>query len=318
MSEEVVYQDVYGSPCLQTTNLPWPKYSGKVRGIYDLGTELLLVSTDRLTAFDRPLALIPHKGQVLTQLSAWWFGETKHIIANHYLDLPAFEVMRVKKCKPLPIEMVVRGYITGSTNTSLWTLYQQGEREFFGVRLPEGLKKNERLNTPILTPTTKSKEHDEPLKEEDLAAIPGLTPKLWEEMQSAALALFQHATQVLAHKDLLIADTKYEFGVDLKGNLCLIDEVHTPDSSRYWEVHDWETALKEGREPRSFDKEVMRLWYRAHCNPYDDKELPIAPPELIHTTSRRYQELFQLVTQRELQRGLLTCAGLSASLAKKM
>ena len=318
MKQDLVFEDIYGFPCLQSTNLPWPKYSGKVRDIYDLGTELLLVSTDRLTAFDRPLALIPHKGQVLNQLSAWWFKETEAIIANHYLDLPAPEIMRVKKCKPLPIEMVVRGYITGSTNTSLWTLYAAGEREFFGLRLPEGLTKNERLPTAILTPTTKSDDHDAPLKPEDIAHIPGLTPALWVQMSEAALALFEHATKVLAEKGLLIADTKYEFGLGEDGRLLLIDELHTPDSSRYWDQKDWEEAQVSGREPRSFDKEVMRLWYREHSNPYEDKVLPKAPSELIATTSQRYQALYQLITDSELKQGPLTCAGLLASLARKM
>ncbi len=274
---------------------------GKVRDIYDEGDTLLLVSTNRLTAFDRYMCDIPCKGRVLNQLSAWWLHATRHIIPNHYLSMPEPNSMRVKKCRVLPIEVIVRGYITGSTNTSLWTLYQQGERNVFGCDLPEGLRKNEKLARPILTPTTKSHDHDRPLSRDDLAHIPGLTPLLWQEIETAALALFQFATEVVEKKGLILADTKYEFGFDDNNTLYLIDEVHTPDSSRYWDVEDWKTALVEERDPASYDKEILRLWYRERCDPYTVKDLPEAPQSLIDKVKARYRELYTKITGSELE-----------------
>ncbi len=291
-----IFEDIYGKACLKNTELPWPKYQGKVRDIYDQGEQLLLISTDRLSAFDRAIALIPHKGDVLNQLSAWWFKETEHIIPNHMLDVPAPPAMRVKKCQPLAIEMVVRGYITGSTNTSLWTLYNSGQREFFGVTLPDGVQKNTRLPKPMLTPTSKSKDHDVPLEPIDIQKIPQMTPALWEQMSTAALSLFKFASECLWQQGLIMADTKYEFGLDHDGKLLLIDELHTPDSSRYWEVNDWENALKTAQEPKNFDKELIRLWYKSHCNPYEDKVLPIAPKALVQEVSERYSALYQKLT----------------------
>ena len=291
-----IFEDVYGEECLKDTHLPWPKYQGKVRDIYDQGEQLLLISTDRLSAFDRAIALIPHKGDVLNQLSAWWFKETEHIIANHMVDIPAPPAMRVKKCQPLAIEMVVRGYITGSTNTSLWTLYNRGQREFFGVTLPDGMQKNTRLERPMLTPTSKSTDHDEPLEPSDIEYIPHMTPELWQQMSAAALSLFEFASKRLWQQGLIMADTKYEFGLDQDGKLLLIDELHTPDSSRYWEVGDWENALKTTQEPKSFDKELIRLWYKSNSNPYEDAILPVAPEALVCDVSERYAVLYQKLT----------------------
>ena len=273
---------------------------GKVRDIYDEGDKLLIISSNRLSAFDRPICEVPCKGIVLNQLAAWWFNATQSIIQNHVITLPAPNAMLVKKCRVLPIEVVVRGYITGTTNTSLWTLYQQGEREIFGNILPEGLQKNQKLPRPILTPTSKSAEHDKPLNHKDLKEIPDLTPKLWAKIEATALALFQFATDYLAQKKLLLADTKYEFGLDAHNQLCLIDEIHTPDSSRYWDISEWQQALLENRDPPSYDKEIIRLWYRAHCDPYQIKELPPTPLELIQQVSTRYQVLFNKITGKNV------------------
>ena len=315
--QQFIYKNIYGQDCLKDTHLPWPKYAGKVRDVYDLGNELLFISTDRLSAFDRAIALIPHKGEVLNQLSAWWFEKTQDIIANHMLKVPAPQAMSVKKCQPLAIEMVVRGYITGTTNTSLWTLYSQGQREVFGVKLPEGLKKNMRLEKPMLTPTSKSKDHDRPLAINDIQHIPQMTSKLWEQISTVSLALFEFASKELAKHGFIIADTKYEFGLDHQGNLLLIDELHTPDSSRYWELEDWEDSLKTAREPKSFDKELIRLWYKSCCNPYEDKILPEAPPDLVREVSARYINLYERISGKQLKKGHLTCAALSEYLAKK-
>lgn len=296
-----IFEDIYGSKCLKETHLPWPKYAGKVRDVYDLGTELLFIATDRLSAFDRAIALIPYKGETLNQLSLWWFNQTKHIINNHVLKVVAPNAMRVKKCRALAIEVVVRGYITGSTNTSLWTLYSEGQRQFFGTNLPDGLTKNTKLPKPILTPTSKSHDHDRPLTLEDIQHIPDLTPALWEQISTKALALFDFATEVLKEKGFILVDTKYEFGLDNEGNLLLIDELHTADSSRFWDYQEWENACKNARDPKSFDKELIRLWYKQHSNPYEDEVLPTAPKELIIEVSQRYQELFERISGERIK-----------------
>ncbi|MES2998048.1 MAG: phosphoribosylaminoimidazolesuccinocarboxamide synthase [Pseudomonadota bacterium] len=276
------------------------KTSGKVRDIYDLGQTLLLVSTDRLSAFDRHIGNIPDKGIALNQLSAWWFNKTAAIIPNHLIAVPHPQAMQIKKCRVLPIEVVVRGTITGSTNTSLWTLYQQGERHIFGNHLPNGLRKNDKLAQAILTPTSKEQEHDRPLQRTDLANIPYLTSTLWAKIEETAFALFHFASHLLAAKGLLLADTKFEFGLDENNELCLIDELLTSDSSRYWEIQDWQTALTEGREPQAYDKEMLRLWYRQRCDPYRVTTLPEAPSDLITAVSARYRKLYEIITNQML------------------
>lgn len=298
--------------------LDFAKTAGKVRNIYDLGQTLLLVSTDRLSAFDRYICDIPGKGIALNQLSAWWFKKTATIFPNHVLAVPHPRAMQVKKCRVFPIEVVVRGYISGSTNTSLWTLYQQGERHFFGNYLPDGLRKNSQLPQPILTPTSKHQQHDQPLQRSDLVNIPYLTPVLWKKMEQAALRLFNFASQLLSKKGLIMADTKYEFGLDANNDLCLIDELFTSDSSRYWEMQDWQTALRDGREPYAYDKEILRLWYRAQCDPYHVQILPAAPPSLITEVSTRYRTLYEIITKQQLPVEDTTCAELLASLVKNL
>jgi phosphoribosylaminoimidazole-succinocarboxamide synthase len=292
------------------------KTAGKVRDIYDLGQTLLLVSTDRLSAFDRPICNIPGKGIALNQLSLWWFKKTAHIIPNHLLTVPYVQAMQVKKCRVLPIEVVVREYMTGSTHTSLWTLYQQGERHIFGNRLPDQLKKNYKLSQPILTPTSKDQKHDRPLQRADLTKIPNLTPALWTKIEEIALTLFKFSSHLLMTKGLILADTKFEFGLDENNELCLIDELFTSDSSRYWDSQDWQTALTEEREPKAYDKEILRLWYRQQCDPYHISILPEAPPDLITTVSARYRKLYEIITNQTLpsQENTL-CAELLASLA---
>ena len=223
-----------------------PTYRGKVRDTYDLGDRLLLVTTDRISAFDRHIATIPHKGAVLNQLSIWWFEQTKDIIDNHFLAMPEPNSMEVKKCRVFPVEVVMRGYMTGTTNTSVWTLYQQGERRFFETTLPAGLRKNMPLPYAIMTPSTKSDEHDEPLTVEQLHHLPGLTLEQWMRIQEKAFALFAYGQEVARQKRLILVDTKYEFGLDDEGNILLIDECHTPDSSRYWLADSYQERIAQG------------------------------------------------------------------------
>jgi phosphoribosylaminoimidazole-succinocarboxamide synthase len=208
--------------------------------------------------------------------------------------------MRAKKCRVFPIEIVVRGYLTGTTNTSIWTLYQQGEREFFNTVLPDGLTKNVALPQPILTPTTKSAEHDEPLTVAALQAADYMTPEEWRYISEKALALFAYGQEIAKQSGLILVDTKYEFGKDNEGNILLIDECHTPDSSRYWLLDTYQTKLAAKEEPDNFDKELLRLWFRKNCNPYEDKVLPAAPAELIEELSRRYQTIYQRLTGDKL------------------
>ena len=272
------------------TDLPYPKHRGKVRDTYDLGDVLLMVTTDRLSGFDRHLATIPFKGAVLNQVSAWWFAQTQHIVPNHLLEVVDSRSMRVKKCQVLPIEVIMRGYMTGTTNTSIWTLYQQGERQFFNTTLADGLSKNLALAQPMLTPTTKAADHDAPLTPALLNAMAEVKAH-WPQIADIALQLFEFGQQRTLEAGLILVDTKYEFGLDADGRLTLIDECHTPDSSRYWDAQTYKERLAAGQEPDNFDKEIIRLWFRQHCDPYGDKVLPDAPDDLIVTVAQRYLEI---------------------------
>lgn len=283
--------------CLTSTDIKvGTKYQGKVRDTYDLGDKLILITTDRQSAFDRVLASVPFKGQVLNLTSAWWFEQTQHIIPNHMITIPDPNVTIAKKCKVFPIEFVVRGYITGTTSTSLWTQYQKGVRNYCGNELPEGLRKNQRLAQPMLTPTTKEEKHDRPISPEEVVREGWMTQEDWDIASSAALRLFQYGVEVAEKHGLILVDTKYEMGKDADGNIMLIDEIHTPDSSRYWLANSYEERFSNQLEPENIDKEFLRLWFAEHCDPYKDKVLPPAPEELIIKLSSRYIQLFEMIT----------------------
>ena len=271
---------------------------GKVRvGYTGPDGDLVFVTTDRLSAFDRILACVPRKGQVLNQLSAWWFDRTTDIVANHVVAVPDPNVTIARPATPLPIEVVVRGYITGVTDTSLWSMYAHGDRTPYGHRLPDGLVKNSRLPAPIVTPTTKaaSGEHDTPLDHRAVVDDGHLPAARWEQVRTAALGLFARATEVGAAAGLLIADTKYEFGVDADGALILIDEVHTPDSSRWWVAATYAERLAAGAEPESLDKEVVRHAY-ADLGYTGSGPVPEVPDEVWSATSVRYVDAFERLT----------------------
>jgi phosphoribosylaminoimidazole-succinocarboxamide synthase len=279
--------------------LPLPgRRSGKVRISYDLsGGRRLFVTTDRLSAFDRVVAAIPWKGQVLNQLSAWWFAQTRHIVANHVLDVPDPNVTVATSAMPLPVEVVVRAYMTGSTSTSIWRQYAAGARTIYGYDFPDGIRKNTALPHPIITPTTKAEAgaHDEPLTCLEVVSRGHVEAPLWERVQAAALATFAHGQAVAARAGLILADTKYEFGLGPDGALLLIDEVHTPDSSRFWEASSHEARLAGGLEPESLDKEPIRLaldamGYRGEGDP------PILGPDVVVATSTRYATTYERLT----------------------
>lgn len=285
------------SNCLTETHFTFGKrYQGKVRDTYDAGDKLILITTDRLSAFDRVLASVPFKGQVLNLTSAWWFEETQHIIPNHVLNIPDPNVTIAKKCKVFPIEFVVRGYVTGSTSTSLWTQYNSGVRNYCGNPLPEGLKKNEKLAKPIVTPTTKEEKNDRPITPEEIVKEGWMTQDDWNFCYIKALELFQFGVEKAQKHGLILVDTKYEMGKDENGNIVLVDEIHTPDSSRYWLAHSYEKRFAQNLEPENIDKEFLRLWFKDHCDPYHDKELPKAPDDLIVTLSERYIQLYEMIT----------------------
>ena len=287
--------------CLDDTDfigLPNHK-KGKVRDTYDLGEKLVLITTDRQSAFDRILANIPFKGQVLNQVSSFWFEQTRDIVPNHVIEIPDPNATVAKKCSILPIEFVVRGYLTGSTDTSAWTQYAKGIRNICGNILPDGMKKNQPFKNPILTPTTKSDLHDEPISAKEILDRNIMDKTTWEKCEEIAFKLFNRGVKIAAEHGLILVDTKYELGIDKAGCITLIDEIHTPDSSRYWLKESYERRLSNGQEPENIDKEFLRLWFRDHCDPYNDKVLPQAPKELIVELSSRYIKLYEMITGKQ-------------------
>ena len=285
-------------PILRATNLPelGERLEGKVRDIYLRGSEVVLVATDRHSSFDRIIAYVPGKGEVLNRLSAYWFEQTKDIVPNHLLAVPDPNVTIAKRCTPLPIEAVMRGYLSGVTGTSLWTRYAKGERDFGSFRLPDGMRKNEKLRAPAFTPSTKEKEHDRNVTPQEIVESGLMARDLLARIEDAARRLFLHGQELARQRGLVLVDTKYEFGLDAHGTLSLIDEIHTPDSSRYWQADSYEARVARGEEPEYFDKEFLRLWFMDHCDPYNDATLPEAPAEMVEEMSRRYAAIFQQLT----------------------
>ncbi|MGB7569223.1 MAG: phosphoribosylaminoimidazolesuccinocarboxamide synthase [Chitinivibrionales bacterium] len=287
--------------CLDDTSfigLPNRK-KGKVRDTYDLGDKLVLITTDRQSAFDRILANIPFKGQVLNQVSAFWFEQTRDIVPNHLIDLPDPNATVAKKCRVLPIEFVVRGYLTGSTDTSSWMQYSKGIRNLCGNELPEGMVKNQKFEKPIITPTTKSDLHDESISPREILERAIMDVSTWEKCEEIAFELFDRGTKIASAHGLILVDTKYELGIDASGAITLIDEVHTPDSSRYWLKDTYQDHFEKSKEPENIDKEFLRLWFKDHCDPYKDAVLPEAPKDLVVELSSRYIKLFEMITGKQ-------------------
>ncbi|KAI3438443.1 hypothetical protein D9Q98_000873 [Chlorella vulgaris] len=290
------------SACLTDTDLNMgKKYTGKVRDTYDVGEKLVIVTTDRQSAFDRLLAAVPFKGQVLNQTSAWWMQQTRHIVQNALLAVPDANACIMKKCSVFPVEFVCRGFLTGSTETSLWTHYSSGARQYCGNDFPDGMRKNQRLAQNVITPTTKAADHDAPISPADIVAKGLMSQDDWDAVSAAALQLFAFGQEQAAQRGLLLVDTKYEFGKDESGSILLVDEIHTPDSSRYWLADSYEQRHAAGQEPQNIDKEFLRLWFRANCDPYKDEVLPEAPAELRAELSRRYVLLYEKITGQQFQ-----------------
>jgi Phosphoribosylaminoimidazolesuccinocarboxamide (SAICAR) synthase len=277
--------------------LPNP-YRGKVRENYDLADgSRIIIATDRLSAFDRILTSIPDKGHVLTQTARYWFEATKDICPNHVIAYPDPNVVIGKRLDILPVEIVVRGYLAGTTGTSLLTLYKKGERTMYGLDLPDGMKDNQVLPHPVITPTSKAFDggHDEPLTPADIVEKGLLTKEQWEQVSNYALALFKRGQELAAKRGLILVDTKYEFGTDENGRILLADEIHTPDSSRYWIADSYDAAFQAGSRPKSFDKDFIRAWVVERCDPYKD-DIPAIPQELVEETAAVYRTAYETIT----------------------
>lgn len=293
-------------PVLDDAHIPeLPNYyKGKVRDNYDLADgNRIIIATDRLSAFDRILTAIPFKGHVLTQTARYWFENTADICPNHVVSYPHPNVVIGKRLEILPVEIVVRGYLAGTTSTSVLTKYRAGERKMYGVVLPDGMKDNEQLAEPIITPTTKAFDggHDEPLSAADILLQGLLTEAQWNTVSTYALNLFKRAQKMSAERGLILADTKYEFGTDEAGNIILADEIHTPDSSRYWIAESYPEALATGKRPASFDKDFIRAWVAERCDPYKD-DIPEIPAELVAQASDVYIRAYEMITGRTFDR----------------
>lgn len=287
------------SRTLGGTDIPLPgKTSGKVREWYTLpDRQRLIITTDRLSAFDRVLACVPYKGQVLNQLAAWWFQQTEGLIPNHLITIPDPNAAIVFEAQPFPVEVVVRGYITGVTSTALWYRYSLGERDIYGYHFPEGLLKNSVLPEPIITPTTKGgvSGHDERLTCAAVVDKGYLDAATWAQIRFAALEIFKRGQQVTQQAGLILVDTKYEFGRAPDGTVMLIDEVHTPDSSRFWKADSYTAHFEAGEEPENFDKEFVRMAY-ADKGYRGDGDIPSMPAELWVAASQRYITIYEMLT----------------------
>ena len=274
------------------------KYEGKVRDNYTTADgRRYIVVTDRISAFDRVLGTLPLKGQVLNRLAAFWFERTREVAPNHVISVPDPCVLEARECTPLPVEMVMRAYVTGVTSTSIWTHYQKGVRNFCGNQLPDGLRKNERLPTPILTPSTKAEkgDHDVSASREEILAMGRIDARDFDRAAEIARALFAYGQRWCAERGLILVDTKYEFGKDKSGEIVVIDEIHTPDSSRYWFADSYDERFSRGEDPESFDKEYVRR-YLAGLGFKGDGPIPVIPDEVRVEAVRRYIEAYEKIT----------------------
>ncbi|MEM7029945.1 MAG: phosphoribosylaminoimidazolesuccinocarboxamide synthase [Chloroflexota bacterium] len=279
------------------------RISGKVRDSYVKDGQRILITTDRVSAFDRVLGTIPYKGQVLNQLSTWWFEQLQDVVDNHVISTPDPNVTIAHEAGLIPVEVIVRGYITGVTSTSLWTLYNQGVDKPYGLTLPEGLKKDDPLPEPVITPTTKATggAHDERLTSQEVVDKGLVEPGLWEAIQTAALTIFKRGQEVASQAGLILVDTKYEFGL-VDDKLVLIDEVHTPDSSRYWIADSYEAVRGTDQAPDNFDKEFLRLWFVSQGY-RGEGEIPNMPIDFKAQVAERYITAYEKLTGQTFEPG---------------
>lgn len=271
---------------------------GKVRDNYDLPDgRRLIIATDRQSAFDQVLGAVPFKGQVLTSVARYWFEATADLCRNHVIAFPDPNVTVAKRLSMLPIEVVVRDYLAGTTATSIWPMYRDGKRLLYGIRFPDGLRKNERLPATIVTPTTKGADgaHDSPISAQEIVDHRLLTPARWDEVSALALLLFARGREMAARRGLMLVDTKYEFGLDEDGSVVLADEIHTPDSSRWWRSDSYRQRFEQGEDPETLDKDFLRRWIIARCDPYKEP-IPVIPAETLVEFALRYIALYEGIT----------------------
>lgn len=285
---------------LTDTELPGLERSlrGKVRDNYDLPDgRRLIIATDRQSAFDQVLAAVPFKGQVLTSVARYWFEATAGLGRNHIIAFPDPNVTVARRLSMLPVEVVARDYLAGTTATSIWPMYRDGHRQLYGLRFPEGLRKNQKLPATILTPTTKGAQgdHDAPISAREIVDRQLLTPAQWDEVSALALALFARGRELAAQRGLILVDTKYEFGLDRDGSIVLADEIHTPDSSRWWTSDSYQRRFEQGQDPETLDKDFLRRWIVARCDPYKEA-IPAIPAETIVDFALRYIALYERIT----------------------
>ena len=271
-------------------------YSGKVRDIYEHedSNKLYIKTTDRLSSFDKHICNLKNKGKILTLICAFMFKKTKHIISNHYIS-HINNILVVKKCVPAKIEFVVRGYITGNTKTSLWTHYNNGVRNYCGIQFPDNLKKNQKLEEPVITPTTKDIE-DIPISKEEIINRNYMTQNECDFVYEKAMELFKYGQKIADNAGFILVDTKYEFGKDENNNIILIDEIHTCDSSRYWIKKTYQNRFKNNIEPEKLDKDTIRDWVKSQCNPYID-EIPDIPEDLKKKTIESYRYFYESISK---------------------
>ncbi len=303
ISEKVIRENI--PTAIQTIKIKGlgKRQNGKVRDWFDKDGFRILIATDRISAFDRVVGLIPFRGAILNKLSEYWFEKTRDIIANHMIGVVDPNVMLISHASPIPIEVVVRAYITGVTDTSLWKQYSEGKRIIYGIKFTEGLKKNQKLAKPIITPTTRATGktgHDEPITKHEIIKSKVVSKSIWKQVENVALKLFERSTKFAEKAGFILADTKYEFGLDKRDKLVLIDEIHTPDSSRYWDKKTYQQKFRKGEEPENYDKEYMRLWFTKQGYSGRGKPPPM-PQDLIVKISQRYMEVFERITGEKFQ-----------------
>jgi phosphoribosylaminoimidazole-succinocarboxamide synthase len=273
-------------------------YRGKVRDNYDLlDGRRIIIATDRLSAFDRIITAIPFKGQVLTQIARFWFDAMRDVCPNHVIAYPDLNVLVCRRLAIMPVEIVVRDYLTGTTATSIWPMYKAGRQGIYGIRFPDGLRENQKLPSTIVTPTTKAFDggHDEPLTPAEITGRGLLTHQQWRTTEALALALFARGQAIAEQRGLILVDTKYEFGFDSAGRIVLADEIHTPDSSRYWIRESYQRRFAAGQPPESLDKDFVRHWVAERCDPYRDP-IPEIPRDIILEAARIYIGVFETIT----------------------
>ncbi|MAH32825.1 phosphoribosylaminoimidazolesuccinocarboxamide synthase [archaeon] len=300
LSDDILKEQLKNT--LDKTNLNiGKKYEGKVRDSYVIDNKRLIITTDRISAFDRVLCTLPFKGQVLNQTAAFWFEKTKDIVKNHVIDIPDPNVLVAKECELIPVEMVIRGYLTGVTTTSAWYNYEKGIRNFCGNILPEGMEKNQKFEKPIITPSTKAEKgaHDESISGEEIVKRGLVDENIYKKMESVALALYNFGNQYVAKNNLILVDTKYEFGL-LDGELILIDEIHTPDSSRFWVKDTYDELFSNNKEPQKLDKEYVRQWL-ADKGFIGEGKIPSIPDEVKIEAAKRYITAYEMITGKDFE-----------------